>query len=392
MSMRVGLFAPLNDVAVTTGTGKYVINLLSALAELRTEPDASSCDLEYVVLTHEAPADWLPDGIRDRTTVTEVGLSNRRGRSARAFDDLALDVVHFLVPVYFRTRTPTLFNPFDLRHLEYPDHLTTSELDRRRDYYPTGVRAATVVDTLSAAVADQLLDAYDGVDPEKVHPVPMGPALEPREDEEPASAEVDDRVPESFVLFPANLWPHKNHERLVEALERIERQHGERVPLVCTGIRDTPEVPPEHRLESVPEASQVLDLGYVTASELRALYRRSRLLVYPPLYEGGGLPVLEGWAFDTAVVCSDIPVLREKGGDAALYFDPESVPAMAETIHEAWTDASLRAELIERGQERRELFTWERTARAYRALYRKAAGTELSSADRDSVRYPVENG
>jgi len=390
MSMEVGLCAPLNDVAVTTGTGKYVINLLSALVELRTESDASPSDLEYVVLADEAPADWLPDGIRDRATVTEVGLSDRRGRSARAFDDLALDVVHFLVPVYFRTRTPTLFNPFDLRHLEYPDHLTTSELDRRRKYYPTGAREATVIDTLSAAVADQLLDAYDGVDPEKVHPVPMGPALEPREDDATESVELDDRVPESFALFPANLWPHKNHERLVEALERIERQHGERVPLVCTGIRDTPEVPPEHRLESVPAAPQVIDLGYVTASELRALYRRSRLLVYPPLYEGGGLPVLEAWAFDTPVVCSDIPVLREKGGDAAMYFDPESVPAMAAIIHEVWADAGLRADLVERAQQRRDLFTWERTARAYRALYRKAAGRRLSSADREALTYPVE--
>ena len=111
-------------------------------------------------------------------------------------------------------------------------------------------------------------------------------------------------------------------------------------------------------------------------------------MVYPSLYEGGGLPVLEGWAFDTPVVCSDIPPLRERGGDAVAYVDPTSVEDIADTIHEVWTDRSRRAELVERGRDRRDLFTWERTARAYHALYRKAAGRELGAADAEALAYP----
>ena len=388
--MRVGLVVILNELSAATGSGKYVLNLLSALADLQPDRHPSRSDPEYVVLLDDGGQITLPPEVSERMTVVTESLRENPSRAEDLLEELDLDVVHFPIQSFVETEIPTVFNPCDLNHEYYPEHFTDEMLEARRNHYLSACQAATLIDTYSLEVKNQLVETYRRLDRGKIHPVPMGPALTPREGDGTESAEVDDRVPESFVLFPANLWPHKNHERLVEALERIERQHGERVPLVCTGIRDTPEVPPEHRLESVPEASQVLDLGYVTASELRALYRRSRLLVYPPLYEGGGLPVLEGWAFDTAVVCSDIPVLREKGGDAALYFDPESVPAMAAIIHEAWTDASLRAELIERGQERRELFTWERTARAYRALYRKAAGRALGEADREALAYPPE--
>ncbi len=386
MTVRVGLFAPLNDVAAATGTGQYTMNLLSALADLQTAGDGSLPDLDYVVLTSDAATDWVPPTIRDRMTIEECRLSSRGTRFESTFDDLGIDVVHFLVPVFFETGRPTLFNPFDLRHLQYPEHLTTQELDRRHRFYPTGCEQATLVDVLSLSVKDQLVEAYD-VDPGTVYPVPMGPALSPG-DGAAESVDATDSLPDSFVLFPANLWPHKNHDRLVEAIQRIEDRHGERVHLVCTGIRDTPEVSPEYRVERVPDAPQVVDLGFVEASALRALYRESRMLVYPTLHEGGGLPVLEAWGFDTPVVCSDIPVLRERGGDAAVYFDPTSVAEMADTIYQVWTDAARRERLVERGRDRRDLFTWDRTARAYHALYRRAAGRELGAADAEALAYP----
>ncbi len=388
MTVRVGLFAPLNDVAAATGTGQYTKNLLSALADLQTEEGDSLPELEYVVMTSDTAADWVPPTIRDRMTIEECRLASRGVGFESTFDDLGIDVVHFLVPVFFRTERATVFNPYDMRHLRYPEHLTAQELDRRRRFYPTGCEQATIVDTLSMAVKDQLVEAYDA-DPGTVYPVPMGPALSPG-DREAKTVDATDSLPDSFALFPANLWPHKNHERLVDAIQRIEDRHGERVHLVCTGMRDTPEVSVEYRVEAVPEAPQVLDLGFVDAADLRALYRGSRMLVYPTLHEGGGLPVLEAWQFDTPVVCSDIPVLREKGGDAAVYLDPTSVPEMADTIYQLWTDAAHREELVERGRDRRDLFTWRRTARTYHALYRKAAGRELGAADAEALTYPHE--
>jgi len=102
--------------------------------------------------------------------------------------------------------------------------------------------------------------------------------------------------------------------------------------------------------------------------------------------------VLEAWQFDAPVVCADIPPLREKGGDAALYVDPTDPAAIGETIFEAWSDERVRRRLVERGRERRSAFTWERTARAYRALYRQTAGESLTPAEERALEYPADSG
>ena len=390
MTLTVGFAAPLNDVSAATGLGQYATSLLSALADLESDADRSLPEHEYVVVVDgEGNTDWVPPSVDERMAVVESTQDERRRRLDGLLDEFDVDVVQFLFPVYYRTRRPNIFNPADLNHRQYPEHFSEELLRGRHNTYPAACRDAAIVDTYSQEMKTQILETYDNVDPEKVHPVPMGPAISSG-DRTAESAELFAELPDSFALFPANLWPHKNHERLVEAIQRIQNRHGERVPLVCTGIRDTPEVPPEYRVESVPEAPQVTDLGFVDVEDLRALYRACRLLVYPTLYEGGGLPVLEAWEFDAPVACSDIPVLREKGGEAAAYFDPESVPEMADTIHELWTDAERRADLVERAQQRRELFTWERTARAYHSLYRKAVGLALDERDREALVYPPE--
>ena len=203
MTVRVGLFAPLNDVAAATGTGQYTMSLLSALADLQRVEDDSLPELDYVVLTSDTAADWVPPTIRDRMTIEECRLASRGVGFESTFDDLGIDVVHFLVPVFFRTERATVFNPYDMRHLRYPEHLTAQELDRRRRFYPTGCEQETMVDRLSMAVKDQLVEAYDA-DPGTVYPVPMGPALSPG-DREAKTVDATDSLPDSFALFPANL-------------------------------------------------------------------------------------------------------------------------------------------------------------------------------------------
>jgi len=390
MSLTVGLFAPLNEVAVATGTGRYTSNLLPALVALSDSADEDLLDIEYVVVARDGVTDWVEPEIRDQVSVATIGEDHRRPfRTWNKFD-----VIHFLLPVYIDIDLPTVFNPFDLRHHEYPEHIGRQELDRRERFHPDGCRHATVIDTFSTAVKEGVVEHYD-VDPETVQPVPLGPTLTAENPADSAATETlvsDVRarydLPESFVLFPANTWPHKNHERLVAALDYVAEEYGERLPLVCTGIRDTPTVPEEYRVEEVPPGEEVFDLGFVDEGHLRALYHECRALVYPTLYEGGGLPVIEAWQFDAPVVCSDIPPLREKGGDAAAYVDPTDVSAIGDTIHEVWTNDSLREGLVERGRARRDQFTWHRTARIYHALYRKAAGQELSEADETALQYP----
>jgi len=367
--------------------GQYITSLTEALATLQGDPDDSPPDLEFVVITSPRNDNWVDPTVRSRMTIVK-----RTRPSDSYFEELDLDVVHVLVPRHVPTDRPTLFNPYDLRHVFHPDLFRERLVREWEQQIPPACREATIVDTPSQATKDAVVEQYD-IDPDWVQPLPLGPSISPEPGDDSLLAAVTDRydLPDSFALFPAKTWPHKNHRRLVDALAYIRDSHDETVPLVCTGNRTTPWVEAEHSVESLDSHTAVQDLGYIDASDLRALYHLSDLLVYPSLYEGGGLPVLEAWQFDTPVVCSDIPPLREKGGDAVAYVDPTSVEDIGDTIYEVWTDSSLREGLVDRARVRRESFTWRRTARIYHALYRKAAGRELSSADHATLQYPGDN-
>ncbi|HET7928778.1 MAG TPA: glycosyltransferase, partial [Actinomycetota bacterium] len=130
--------------------------------------------------------------------------------------------------------------------------------------------------------------------------------------------------------------------------------------------------------------------GYVSPLELQCLYRLARFLVFPTLFEGGGMPVFEAFAAGVPVAASDVTCIPRQAGDAALLFNPREPAGIADAMIRLWADGALRAELVRRGRERVARFTWDRTARTYRALYRELTGRPLTTADRDLLDAPAE--
>ena len=183
------------------------------------------------------------------------------------------------------------------------------------------------------------------------------------------------------MLYPAQYWPHKNHVRLLKSLANLRDKHGIIANLVCTGRRshDWPRVREQTRALRLD--GQVQFLGFVEPGHLRALYRLADFLIFPSLFEGGGFPILEAFQEGAPVACSTATSLPEYGGDAVLLFDPDSTEDMAEAVRRMWSDADLRQSLRTRGSARAQLFTWDQTARTYRALYRKIAGRKLGTED-----------
>jgi glycosyltransferase involved in cell wall biosynthesis len=156
-----------------------------------------------------------------------------------------------------------------------------------------------------------------------------------------------------------------------------------------------PEV--EKRVAELKLGPQVKFLGFVPDEELRCLYRLSQFLVLPTLFEASSLPMFEAWFEGVPVASSNATALPDQALDAALFFDPLDVSAIADAISRMATDANLRRELIERGHRRLQDFDRERTAKAYRAVYRRAAGFPLTDEDRlllswDWMRNPEKNG
>jgi glycosyltransferase involved in cell wall biosynthesis len=166
--------------------------------------------------------------------------------------------------------------------------------------------------------------------------------------------------------------PHKNLAALIEALAEIPRER--RPLLVLPGYPTWHEQELRERAASAGVAEDVRFLGWVSGAEIEGLWALAEAFVFPSLYEGFGLPVLEAMARGVPVACSNTSSLPEVAGEAALMFDPHDRAAIAEAIERLFADQALVEMLRAKGFEQARLYTWERTARLTLESYARALG------------------
>ncbi len=292
------------------------------------------------------------------------------------------DAIHFPYNWSFplRKRAPCLLTVHDVIPLRFREAMA---LWRNLLLYRRGMRLACrlndVIVTVSSFsrrdIADRLRipEARIRVIPNGIRePYPADPALE---------AELIARygLEGGFVLNVGGIHERKNVPRLIAAFGRFVRRSGSPARLVVTGrVSGAPYQEKMKRVcdRAVIEAGmqgRVVFTGFIPDQHLDALMRRARCLVYPSLYEGFGIPVLEAMRVGTPVITSNTTALPEVAGEAALVLDPLNIEAMAAAMERLDRDDALRAEMIRRGRLRAAIFTWERTAEAYLALYQELA-------------------
>jgi glycosyltransferase involved in cell wall biosynthesis len=300
-------------------------------------------------------------------------------------ESLGCDIVHFSSQWFMLCNIPSVYTPHDLQHLLYPQYFSQSDLISREVIFPAGCRFAHTVIAGTQWVKEDIARRYQ-IDDEKIQVIPW--AASTQFCEQPTDAELAEvagryRLETPFAIFPANTWPHKNHLRLIEAIAHLRDTRGLVVRLVCTGAMLT-----EHwrrietRIQELNLAAQVKFLGFVSDKDLRALYRLAQFLVMPTLYEADSNPIHEAWYEDLPVASSNVTALPDQVKDAGLLFDPKDVGSMANAMARLATEEGLRADLRQRGRRRMADFDWERTAKAYRAVYRRAADYPLTEEDR----------
>ena len=155
-------------------------------------------------------------------------------------------------------------------------------------------------------------------------------------------------------------WPHKNHKAAFRALHMLKEEYHLDPLLVCTGSAknmhtDLVDMLREFRLEK-----NVRFLGYCPSSDLPSLYEGAMATIFPSLFEGFGMPVIESMLCDCPVICSNTSSLPEIGGDAALLVDPNSPDAIADAVRRCMTDTALREDMIVRGRRQAARFSWRK--------------------------------
>jgi len=301
------------------------------------------------------------------------------------YESLGCDVLHFPTQGFRLCSLPTIYNPHDLQHLHYPQFFSPEELAYREVTYRTACRLSHTVVVGSEWIQQDVVRQF-GVTPDKVQVIPWAsPTVQYPAISDEAIRDARERLglPPAYALYPAVTWPHKNHLRLFEALAYLRDTRGVIVPLVCTGAKYQPHWPKvQERIRELRLESQVRFLGFLSELDLRAVYRLSQFLVLPTLFEADSCPIHEAWSEGIPVASSNHTALPEQVGNAGLLFDAADVTTMADAIHRMASEADLRHRLVDLGRQRMKDFDWARTATAYRAVYRRAAGVRLCDEDR----------
>jgi glycosyltransferase involved in cell wall biosynthesis len=308
-------------------------------------------------------------------------------RSDGALEALGVDLVHFILPQAFLTSVPSIYQVHDLLHDHHPELFSPLHRQYRERSYSTFAGRASIVSTMTEWGRRDVCRWLD-LPPSDVAVIPWAPAVGVGTGDRHQVAAWLDALPQRFLLYPAQTWPHKNHLRLLEALSELV-QNGLDVQLVCSGHQTSHFDAITRRVHELQLSQRVAFVGYRSSAELGDLYRRATALIFPSRLEGWGLPVVEAFAAGLPVACSDSSVLPEVAGGAALLFDPDDTGDIARAMERIWTDDNLRSTLVARGRDRAGALSWEQTARTFRALYRKVAGVALSDQDRTDLRPPT---
>ncbi len=353
------------------GVARYAFNLTRALAraapqvhfDVLYDPAAPNSRYDLAELGHQS-------NVRLARAAARVFSLNEQWRIPRQVSRLAPDAI--LAPYYLRPYwmpRPVAFAALDLIPQRFPGYFRPHERLIFRLAMSLAIRRARVVLAISQATADDVRRSFGlPADRLAVTPLAADPAFRPQPPEQVAALRTRHPLPDRYGLYLASNKPHKNLVRLVEAVGSLLDAHP-RLQLVVAGHWDERYAEARRQVEERGWHKAIHFLGPVAEPDLPALYSGAEWFIFPSLYEGFGLPVLEAMACGCPVLCSDLPVLREAAGEAAAYFDPYSVESMAQAIQRA----RAHPPRAERSLAQAAKFSWEQTAeQTLRALLRAA--------------------
>jgi len=360
------------------GIGRYTFNLIDALAP--------QLDGELLVITHHAPRatqydlNHLARHPNLTRIPTAIPIFSWRAQTAlpRLIRSLKPDLVHFPYNVRpFWLDIPSLLTLYDIIPRRFPAYFTVRSRWQIELMQRLAIRSSRAFVAISQATAADFQRAY-GVPAARITVTPLAadPIFQPQSPEIIAALRRRLALPDRYILYLGSNKPHKNLPRLIKAWANSQQStiNNQRAVLVIAGAWDERYPEAKRLVEQQDLAGIVRFLGPVTNADLPALYAGAELFVFPSLYEGFGLPVLEAMACAAPVACSNTSSLPEIAGEAALTFDPTDVEAMAAAMNRLLGDSTLRADLAQRGSEQAGRFSWKRTAKATLPVYRKLLG------------------
>jgi len=356
-----------------TGNERYVLEVARALLQ-RDEVDV----LAYVDRGVTWPADYSPAPqlaeLHARAPQLRIPLELPI-RTRRDHADL-LQVTYVRPPV---AGLPVVTVVHDLSFEDQPAAFSLPTRLRLQLFVRLAARSSAALIAISEFTRQRLIDVY-GLPPERVHFLAPGVGSQWRPPTAEEIAEVRERfeLPAAFVLAVGAAHPRKNLPRVIAAVERLRSTSHPDLKLVLCGPAPV-NGPGADAVRDTEARGTLLQLGYVTDQELRALYGAADAFIYASLYEGFGLPVLEALACGATVVASQTTAVGEAAGDAAVKVDPSDVESITNGLGAALNDSAMRHEIGGRVPDHLARFSWDSHAAGLTGVYREVIGRGRSS-------------
>jgi glycosyltransferase involved in cell wall biosynthesis len=281
-------------------------------------------------------------------------------------------------PSYHEVGIPTVSIVYDLQHLYYPSFFSQQELACRNNFYGELVKKTDYIICISSFTRKTVIEKL-GIPPGKISVIPV--CVHSRMSV--PSSELAESIftkfnlnAEKYCIYPANLWPHKNHKMLLVAFNMFTKRYPtHNLHLVLTGAELKRDGIIKKAVEQMGLADRVHFLGYLKEEELSAIWHRSLFLIFPSLFEGFGIPLIEAMRYRKPIIASNVTSIPEVAGDAAIYFDPKKPDELVSSLCKIMEDESLCRLLVVKGHEQLKHYDFNRMIDEYIRVIHQAGET-----------------
>ncbi len=268
----------------------------------------------------------------------------------------------FYVP-YENCSVPMVTTIHDIQYEYYPQYFTPEILNYRIHETKKAVDNSQMIITISEFSKQTIIDKL-GMNESQIRVIyENADGSFDKITDEKRNADIKQKLPFNYIFYPANGWEHKNHKRLVDAYKILKNKYQTTCKLVLTGNANNDENKLQDYIYECGLTEDVVLLGYVEQNDMPYIFRNARMLVFPSLFEGFGIPLVEAMRAEIPIACSNCASIPEIASDAAIVFDPFTPEDIAKKMHTLETDDCIREQLVEKGRQRAMLFSWEKCAK-----------------------------
>lgn len=282
-------------------------------------------------------------------------------------------------PTYYEYGISTVSTAYDLQHLYYPSFFSRQELKNRSAFYSRVKKRVDYVICISSFTRESVIEKLN-IPAERTFTIPIcvhSRLTIPSDNLAESVLRGFDLSNRTYCFYPANLWPHKNHKMLLVAYNMFTRRYPEyNLHLVLTGEKIGDNRTFEDAIIQMGLEKSVHFLGYLSEDELSAIWRGSHFLIFPSLFEGFGIPLVEAMMYGKPILASSVTSIPEVAGDAALYFDPMKPEEIVHAMHRIMKEKELYGNLVEEGRKRLKYFDYNKMIDSYLDIIRKAGSVQ----------------